>query len=266
MGKTRHTALVTGASSGIGAELARVFAANGFDVILTARREDRLVTLANDIEQSHGVCAYAIPEDLSDPGAPQRLYDEIASRGLDVDALVNNAGYGVPGGFADNDWQVHADFMQVLSTSLLHLTHLFLPHMKAQKFGWILNVASLAGYAPGVSTGALLYTPVKTFVVKFSQGLWTECRGTGVHVTGLCPGFTLSEFHDVTDERDAMDRLPGFMMMDAKTVASQGFNAVMRDRPILINGPVNRVLSVFSRIIPETLVFGFLDWKYGGKK
>lgn len=109
----RHTALITGASAGIGAELARVFAANGFDVILTARREDRLVKLANDIELMHGVNAYVIPEDLSDAHAPQRLFDEIAARGLDVDALVNNAGYGVRGGFGESDWQVHADFMQV---------------------------------------------------------------------------------------------------------------------------------------------------------
>lgn len=262
----RHTALITGASSGIGAELARVFAANGFDVILTARREDRLVTLANDIELMHGVSAYVIPEDLSDAGAPQRLYDEIASRGLDVDALVNNAGYGVRGGFGDSDWQVHADFMAVLSTSLLHLTHLFLPHMKAQKFGWILNVASLAGYAPGVTTSASLYIPVKAFVVKFSQGLWTECRGTGVHVTGLCPGYTLSEFHDNTGEREAMNKLPGFAIMDAKTVAEQGFSAVMRDKPIIINGWLNKTIQTFVRIIPETLVFGFLDWKNGKKK
>lgn len=266
MVQTRHTALVTGASSGIGEALARVFAANGFDVILTARREDRLVTLANDIEQTHGVSAFVIPEDLSDAGAPRRLYDEIAARGLDVDALVNNAGYGVRGGFGENDWQVHADFMQVLSTSLLHLTHLFLPHMKAQKFGWILNVASLAGYAPGITTNASLYIPVKAFVVKFSQGLWTECRGTGVHVTGLCPGYTLSEFHDVTQEREAINKMPGFAVMDAQTVAQQGFDAVMRDRPVLINGWLNRALSVVSRIVPETLVFGFLDWKNGGRK
>lgn len=262
----RHTALITGASAGIGSALARVFASNGFDVILTARREDRLVTLANEIESKHGVSAYVIAEDLSDPDAPQRLYDEIAARGLDVDALVNNAGYGVRGGFGDNDWQVHADFMQVLSTSLLHLTHLFLPHMIEQKFGWILNVASLSGYLPGISSSASLYTPIKTFVVKFSQGLWTECRGTGVHVTGLCPGFTMSEFHDVIEERDAMNKLPGFVMMDAETVARQGYNAVMRDKPVLINGWVNRVLSVLPRIIPETLLFGIINWRSGGKK
>lgn len=262
----RHTALITGASAGIGAAFARVFAENGFDVILTARREDMLVTLANEIESRYGVSAYVIPDDLSDPAAPQRLYDEIAARGLDVDALVNNAGYGVRGGFGDNDWQAHADFMQVLSTSLLHLTHLFLSHMKDQKFGWIINVASLAGYMPGMSENASLYTPVKSFVVKFSQGLWTECRGTGVHVTGLCPGYTLSEFHDITDERDAMNKLPKFLIMDAETVASQGFDAVMRDKPILINGWVNRILSVLPRIVPETILFGIIDWKNGGKK
>ncbi len=262
----RHTALITGASAGIGAAFARVFAENGFDVILTARREDMLVTLANEIESRYGVSAYVIPEDLSDPAAPQRLYDEIAARGLDVDALINNAGYGVQGNFDEVDWQVHADFMAVLSTSLLQLTHLFLPHMKTQKFGWILNVASLAGYLPGLSSGATLYTPVKAFVVKFSQALWTECRGTGVHVTGVCPGFTYSEFHDVLDNRADMDKLPKLFWMNAETVAQQGFDAVMRDKPIVINGWVNRVLSILPRIIPETVLFGIADWKNGGKK
>lgn len=261
----RHTALVTGASAGIGEAFARVFASNGFDVILTARREDHLVALANDIEERYGVSAFVICEDLSDPGAPQRLYDEIASRGLDVDALVNNAGYGVRGNFDEASWQVHADFMAVLSTSLLHLTHLFMPHMRTQKFGWIVNVASLAGYMPGISAGATLYTPVKSFVAKFSQALWTECRGTGVHVTAVCPGFTWTEFHDVLDNRTEMDRLPGFMMMKAETVARQGFDAVMKDKPVVINGWINRVIQVLFRIIPETFLFAFIDWRRGGK-
>lgn len=262
----RHTALVTGASAGIGEAFARVFAEAGFDVILTARREERLVKLANDIELLYGVSAYVIPEDLADPEAPQRLFDEIASRGLDVDALINNAGYGVRETFEEADWKVHADFMNVLAISLLHLTHLFMPHMKEQKFGWVINVASLAGYLPGMNTGATLYNPVKAFVIKFSQGLWTECRGTGVHVTAVCPGYTKSEFHAVMSEQDRAEKVPGFIMMDAETVARQGFDAVMKDKPVLINGRVNSVLQVLPRIVPETLLFGLLDWHRGRKK
>lgn len=262
----RHTALITGASAGIGEAFARVFAEKGFDVILTARREDRLVTLANEIESRYKVSAYVIADDLADPGAPERLFNEIAKRGLDVDALINNAGYGVRETFGEADWKIHADFMNVLATSLLHLTHLFLPHMKEQKFGWIINVASLAGYLPGINSGATLYNPVKAFVVKFSQGLWTECRGSGVHVTAVCPGFTKSEFHDVIDDREMVERMPGFAVMDAETVARQGFDAVMVDKPVVINGWVNSVLQVLPRIIPETLLFGFINWRRGSTK
>jgi uncharacterized protein len=259
----RHTALITGASAGIGEAFARVFAENGFDVILTARREDKLISLASEIESRYGVSATVIAADLADPKAPAQLLNEIQERGLDVDALINNAGYGVNATFEEADWKTHLDFMQVLSTSLLHLTHLCLPHMREQKFGWIINVASLAGYLPGMQGGATLYTPVKSFVVKFSQSLWTECRGTGVHVTAVCPGFTISEFHEAMGTKETRDSAPGFMWMTSDVVAKQGFDAVMADKPVIINGWINKGLAVLPRVLPEQLVFGFVDWLAG---
>ena len=262
----RHTALITGASAGIGEAFARVFAAEGFDVILTARREENLIKLANEIESRYEVSAYVIVEDLSDPAAPERLMKEIKSRGLDVDALVNNAGYGVNQTFEEADWKTHLDFMQVLSTSLMHLSHLALPHMRKQKFGWVINVASLAGYLPGMQGGATLYTPVKAFVVRYSQALWTEMRGTGVHVTAVCPGFTYSEFHEAMGTKDTRDKTPNLMWMDAETVARQGFEAVMVDKPVIINGWINKSLAVLARILPEQLIFGTIDWWQGRAK
>lgn len=257
----RHTALITGASAGLGATFARVFASEGFDVILTARREERLVDLANEIEERYGVSAYVIADDLADPGAPERIMAEIAARGLDVDALINNAGYGVGETFEDADWQTHLAFMQVLSTSLLHLTHLCLPHMRKQKFGWIVNVASLAGYLPGAQGGATLYAPVKAFVVRFTQGLWTELRGSGVHATAVCPGFTYTEFHDAMGAAEMRDRLPSLLWMDAETVARQGFEAVMKDKPVLINGWRNKAIAALARVLPETWIFTLLDMR-----
>lgn len=262
----RHTALITGASAGIGEAFARIFASEGFDVILTARREENLIKLANEIESRYGVSAYVIAEDLADPAAPERLMKEIATRGLDVDALINNAGYGVDQTFEEAGWKTHLDFMQVLSTSLIHLTHLALPHMRKQKFGWVINVASLAGYLPGAQGGATLYTPVKAFVVRFSQSLWTEMRGTGVHVTAVCPGFTFSEFHEVMGIKESSGKAPSLMWMDAETVARQGFEAVMVDKPVIINGWINKAVAVLARVMPEQLIFSAIDWMRGRAK
>jgi short-subunit dehydrogenase len=194
-GKGR-TALITGASAGIGTALARVFAEHGFDLVLTARREARLVALASELEQKFGTRSTCIAEDLADPKAPRRLFDEVTARGIRIDALVNNAGYGVPKSYRNASWETHATFMQVLVTAVLELTHAFEPGMTERRYGRILNVSSLAGLVPG-SAGHTLYGAAKSFLIKFSESLALEHAGDGVHVTALCPGFTHTEFHDV---------------------------------------------------------------------
>ena len=250
---TRKTALITGASSGIGEALAEVFAAEGYDLVITARREDRLHALAERLERRHAGRVHVIVSDFARRDAVERLCAEIAARGLQIDALVNNAGYGVPGSYSASPWTRHDEFLQVLVTSVAELTHRLLPAMVQRGHGRILNIASLAGLVPAPA-GHTLYGASKAFVVKFSEALGHEVRPHGVHVTALCPGFTISEFHDVTGTRDQMKRLPAWLWMDAPTVARQGFDAVMAGTPIYVNGRVNRAIATLVRLTPQRIV------------
>lgn len=247
-----RTALVTGASAGIGAAFARVFAQNGFDLVLTARRLTRLEVLARELETEFGVRTHIIVADLAEPKTPQRIYDELHEDGITIDALVNNAGYGVPGLYRQVKWQTHRDFIQVMISAPAHLVHLFEPGMVERGYGRIINVASLAGLVPP-SAGHTLYGAAKAFLIRFSGAHALEHIGTGVHVTALCPGFTYSEFHDVSGARRIVNQLPKFMWMDAGDVAQQGFEAVMRGDPVFINGRVNRFLALLAKYLPDWL-------------
>jgi uncharacterized protein len=226
-------ALVTGASSGIGAAIAREYARRGVPLILTARREDRLRQLAALLAAQ--VPVEVIVADLSDPAAPAALVEEVHRRGLLVRILVNNAGYGLPGRYLANDWSAHAAFLKVMIHAVSELTWRLLPEIQAHGQGRILNVASLAGLIPGAD-GQTLYAPVKAFLVKLSESLSLENAAHGVHVTALCPGFTRSEFHDVTGTRAMMDRLPGWMWLRAERVACAGVDAAERGQVIAVPG------------------------------
>ena len=252
MSDERMTALVTGASAGIGKAFADVFGKYGFNLILTARRLDRLTEIATEYSAKHRVQAYAIAADLADPKGPERLMTEIKSRGLCVDALVNNAGYGVPGYYASTSWAQQRDFIQVLMTAPAELAHRVLPEMVARKKGYIINVASLAGMLPG-GAGATLYGASKSFMVQFSRSLHLEVQRDGVNVTAVCPGFTYSEFHDVTGNRDQVSKMPAFMWMKAEAVAEEGYHAVMRNKPVHINGQVNKGLALLAKYLPDRL-------------
>jgi short-subunit dehydrogenase len=249
----RRLVLVTGASAGIGAAFAEVFAANGFDVAITARREPKLQALASGLRERHGVTVHVFPVDHSDPASAARLCDELASRGLVVDALVNNAGYGVPGLYNAVPWQVHEDFLRVMVAGVCELTYRLMPGMVERQYGRIVNVASLAGLVPAPA-GHALYGASKAFLIKMSEALAHEGRPHGVHVTALCPGFTLSEFHDVTGTRAQMKGLPSWMWLDAPTVAQQGYDAVMAGEPIRITGGLNKAIALAVRYVPQWLV------------
>ncbi len=256
-GKGR-TALVTGASAGIGTALARVFARNGFDVVLTARREHRLSEVARDLENDFGVTACVIAADLADPGAPAALASDLERRKIAVDALVNNAGYGVAGRYRNSPWETHATFLRVLVTAVAELTHRFEPGMTSRGYGRIINVASLAALVPG-SAGHTLYGASKAFLVKFSESLALEHRKDGVQVSALCPGFTYSEFHDVLGNRKLVSRLPKYMWMDAETVAREGYDAVMAGRVLCVPGVVNQTIASVTRLIPEPLALRLMQ-------
>ena len=248
-----RTVLITGASAGIGEAFAEVFASHGFDLVLVARREERLRTVAERLAKAHGVATHVLVADLSNPSAPVHIGAELTARGLQIDALVNNAGYGVPGVFLKSEWPRHAANLQVMVMALAELTHRLLPGMLARGYGRIINVASLAGLVPA-SAGHTAYGASKAFVIKFSESLHQEVSSQGVHVTALCPGFTWSEFHDVTGTRERMNRLPSWLWMDAPTVARQGYDAVMAGTPIYVNGRVNRTIAALVRVAPMTLI------------
>jgi len=250
---SRRTALITGASSGIGEAFADVFAAEGFDLAIAARREDRLRAVAARLERLHGARVHVLVSDLSRPDAPARLCEALAAAGVHVDALVNNAGYGVPGSYLASPWSRHADFLQVLVTASAELTYRLLPPMVERRYGRIINVASLAGLVPPPA-GHTLYAASKAFAIKFSEALSHEVRSAGVHVTAICPGFTWSEFHDVTGTRAQMQRLPPWLWRDAATVAREGFDAVMAGTPVYIHGRVNRTIAALVRYMPQALV------------
>lgn len=251
----RRLCLITGASAGIGAEFARQYAALGWNLALTARRADRLEALAAELAAKHGVEIHVFAEDLADPAAPERLVAAIEAKGLVVDGLVNNAGYGLPGTFFTTSWADQAAFLQVLYMAPLELTHRLLPGMAARNFGRIINVASLAGYAAG-SAGHTLYASVKSGLIKFSESLNAECEALGhtdIHCTALCPGFTWSEFHDVNGTRDTTKKMPKWMWMDAAPVVEAGISAVNRGQPVVVPGGVNKMLATLTRILPEPL-------------
>ena len=254
MTAARPLSLVTGASAGIGAAFARALAAHGHDLVLTARRVDRLESLAAELRQQHARNVTVLAADLADPAAPRTLCDELARRGLAVDWLINNAGYGVPGSFVANDWQTHADFLQVLLTTPIELAWHLLPGMRERGYGRIVNVASLAGHVPGTA-GHTLYAPAKAFLIKFSQGLALESRERGVHVCALCPGFTYSEFHDVTGTRALMNKLPGFMWQSADAVVAEGMVAVERGEAVHVTGHVNRLIKSVFKLMPDRLAY-----------
>ncbi len=252
MPPARPLSLVTGASAGIGAAFARALAARSHDLVLTARRRERLEALAAELRQRHGSTVTVLAADLADPAAPAALCEELARRGLAVDWLINNAGYGVPGGFTANDWRTHADFLQVLLTAPLELAWRLLPGMRERGYGRVVNVASLAGHVPGTA-GHTLYAPAKAFLIKFSQGLALENRAHGVHVCALCPGFTYSEFHDVTGTRALMNKLPGFMWQRAEEVVAEGIAAVERGEAVHVTGRVNRAIKCVFKLMPDRL-------------
>ena len=246
----KRTALVTGASAGIGRELALEFAQHGFDLVLVARRKERLEALAQEIIGKYGVNAHVVVADLADPASPRRLFNEMAERHIPIDALINNAGYTVSGYFRDTKWEDQKGLIQVMVTAVAELCHLFGPGMAARGYGRIINVASLAGHLPGAA-GGTLYAASKAFVIKMSESLSLEYHGHNVNVTALCPGFTYSEFHDVAGNRAEVSKMPKALWTDADVVAREAYRAVMEGRPVIINGRLNNFLAWLARILPQ---------------
>lgn len=255
-------ALITGASAGIGAAFARELAAAGIPLILTARRLERLEELAQSLRTTHAVQVEVMACDLADRDAPRRLCEQIEARGLAVDRLFNNAGYGLTGYFLSQPWEAQADFLQVMVTAPTELCHRLLPAMCRRGHGRIINVASLAGHIPG-SAGQTLYAGAKAYLIKLSQALHLEYRHQGVHTSALCPGFTYSEFHDVTGSREMVSRLPVWLWMDAQTVVRDGLAAVERGQAVYVSGRVNRLIKTALKLMPDRLALHLIGRQSG---
>ncbi len=251
----RRLCLITGASAGIGAAFARLYAAKGFDLALTARRADRLEQLAEELREAHGVEVLVLPADLSRLGAVDKVLAGIEAAGRTVDVLINNAGYGLPGTYARTRWADQDVFLRVLLTGVCEMSHKLLPGMIERGYGRIVNVASLAGLVPGMPSHTL-YGATKAFLVRFSQSLHLETLGTGVHVTALCPGYTWSEFHDANGTRAMADNIPRWMWLDAETVVRQGYEAVEANRPVRVTGGINKLIAAICKVVPESWVLG----------
>ncbi len=244
------TALVTGASSGIGCELAKLFAADGHDLVLTARRESRLQQLAAELSDAHRVEVAVIAADLAAAGAARALHESVQQRGLQIDAVVNNAGFGCSGSFADTDLDRQLEMIQVNISSLVELTGLFLPAMRQRGRGWIMNVASTAAFQPGLLMS--VYFATKAFVLHFSEAIAEEVGDAGIVVSAFCPGPTLSEFRAVLHGRDDLPVPAG--VPDAATVAAAGYAALWRGRRVFIPGLKNRLMALSVRCAPRALV------------
>jgi len=244
-------ALVTGASAGIGTEFCRQLAAQGYQLVLVARRADKLQAVADELRGDHDARSLIIEADLSQKDASQIITTRLEEQNISIECLVNNAGYGLPGSFHIPDWQEHADFIQVMMTAVCELTWRLLPAMQERGHGSIINVASVAGLV-SASAGHTLYGASKSFLIRFSESLSLENQDKGVKVRALCPGFTYSEFHDVNGTREMISQLPNYMWLNASDVVADTFKSLSSDKAetVVIPGRQYRLFVFANRYLP----------------
>jgi short-subunit dehydrogenase len=252
MSKVKRLALVTGASSGIGAAFAEAFAGQGCDVCLVARRLDRLEALANEMQARFGIEAFCIQADLSQPSAISVITEALSARGRDVDILVNNAGYSLAQEFLATTGQQQSDFVQVLVASVVSLTHALLPSMAAKGYGRIINVGSMVAFSPGAA-GHTLYPAAKSFVVKMSQSLAAEVSHLGIKVTAICPGQTVSEFSSVNGTSAAIAK-SGLYQQTAQAVVETAIAANEAGHEVVVPGWPNKIAVLAMKLLPDNLV------------
>jgi len=243
-----ETVLITGASSGIGWELAHCFAADGSRLILVARNTQAMETLAAQLRQAHGIEVIILTFDLSQPESPKQIFAELTSRSLIVDVLVNNAGFGAHGAFTELPVQREIEMVQVNITALMELTALFLPGLIARNQGGILNVGSVAGFQPG--PGMAVYYATKAFVLSFTEALAEELRTTKLVISVLCPGPTETNFGAVA--RGHKVRQHKVMKMTAQAVAEAGHRAFRRGKITVVTGWMNHLLVFLVRLLPRS--------------
>lgn len=246
------TALITGASAGLGRDFARLFASDGHDVVLVARRRDRLDELAAELAQAHGIKAHVLPTDLGNPSAPEAIADHLQAHGIEIEFLVNNAGFGSSGAFAELDTRRELEMITVNISALTHLTRLLLPAMLARGHGRILNLGSTAGFQAGPFMAT--YYATKAYVNHFSEALAHELTGTGVTVTVSCPGATSTEFGAIAGNDKSQLFAGG--AATSEEVAREAYQAMMKGKRMIVHGARNRVLVQALRMAPRRVVHG----------
>lgn len=251
---SQETVLITGASSGIGWELAKLFAADGSKLILVARREEKLRELADELDKAHGTECVIIPMDLVEENAAQRLHQSVIDGGHAVDVLVNNAGFGQLGLFKEIPLERQTSMVQLNISVLMQLTHLFLP-MLEERNGSVLNIGSTASFQPGPNSA--VYYATKAFVLSFSEAIFAELQGTGVSVTCLCPGPTKTGFGADSD----MENTPVFKYnsMHVEDVARAGFQGVRKRKRLVMSGLINNLLAFSVRLTPRSLILRVME-------
>lgn len=237
-----RNALITGASAGLGLEFARQLAADGHDLILVARRADKLAEHAAELQQAHGISVQTISADLSDPAAPAAIEAEVTSP---VDMLINNAGSAGPNLLEDRDWAEQDAFLRLMMVSVAEMCHRFIPPMIERGYGRVINVSSFAGRVAR-SAGAN-YGPSKAYLISLSEELSLMTEGTDVNISALCPGFTHTDFHAEGNLKEMKDGLPGWLWYDADVVVREGLAAVERGKAVAISGRLYRVLDPLAR-------------------
>jgi short-subunit dehydrogenase len=244
-----NTALVTGASSGIGTAMARELASRGYAIALVARREERLRRLATDLTEEHGVAAEVIAADLGDQAERDRLADELRTRGRSVGVLVNNAGFGHQADFARCSRDRMVEMVRVNVEAVVDLTGRFIEPMVERGRGGVINIASLGAFQP--LPGSAVYGASKAFVLSFSEAVRTELRGSGVTVTAVCPGPVRTEFSAAAGVPGVEDRTPGLVWMSAEDIARQAVDGAAQDKRVVVPGVLNRAGALAAQHSPR---------------
>lgn len=244
------TALITGSSGGIGYQLARIHAEKGDNLVLVARRKNKLDELKSELEEKYKVHVYTIGKDLFLPDAAREVYDELKQHNISIDYLINNAGLGDIGLFAESDWHKQEKMINLNITSLIHFTWLFLQDMIKRKSGRILNVASTASFQPGPTMS--VYFATKAFVLSFSEAIGSEVVDKGITVTALCPGSTETGFHSaaINGRRELRQR----KLPSSRKIAEYGYGAMMKGKSVAIPGLKNKFLATLVRFVPRSVV------------
>ncbi len=247
----KKTVLITGASSGFGCEFARIFAADGYDLVLTARNEKKLRALAAELKDKCGTEVFIIVKDLSQKDAALDIFNETEQAGIDVNILINDAGFGDYSRYSEACWEKQYEMVNVNIIALIQLTRLYLPQMVRRKDGKILNMASMAAFAPGPYMS--VYYASKAFVLSFSEALTGELKGTGVTVTAVCPGPAATGFEKVAGS-GARKLFSATKKASAKEVALFSYHALIRGKTVAVPGIMNRISSVGQRFLPRSVL------------